>query len=178
MVRHALQWLSSTNLDIQKIGICSINLSGQSVADPEFASDIERFIHEYKVPAQNICFEITETSAISNMYSATAFVSQLRELGCSVALDDFGSGLSSFEYLKKLPVNILKIAGSFIHNMPQSETDYAIVDASRRVAQSMNLTTVAECVESEEILALLAEMGVNYAQGCYTGRPVALEKFC
>ena len=176
VIRHTLKWLSSVDLDIQKIGICSINLSGQSVADSEFCSDIERFIHEYKVPAKNICFEITETAAIANMYNATAFVSQLQELGCSVALDDFGSGLSSFEYLKKLPVNILKIDGSFIQNMHKSETDYAIVDAVCRVAQTMNLKTVAEYVESEKIMDLLVEMGVDYAQGYYTGRPVTLEK--
>jgi len=176
VIRHTLKWLSSVDLDIQKIGICSINLSGQSVADPKMCSDIERFIHEYKVPAKNICFEITETAAIANMYNATTFVSQLQELGCSVALDDFGSGLSSFEYLKKLPVNILKIDGSFIQNMHKSETDYAIVDAVCSVAQTMNLKTVAEYVESEKIMDLLLEMGVDYAQGYYTGRPVRLEK--
>ncbi len=92
------------------------------------------------MPAQKICFEITETAAIANMYSAKIFVAKLQELGCSVALDDFGSGLSSFEYLKKLPVDILKIDGSFINNMPQSKTDYAIVDAVWKVAQTMNLT--------------------------------------
>ncbi len=100
----------------------------------------------------------------------------MQELGCSVALDDFGSGLSSFEYLKKLPVDILKIDGSFINNMPQSKTDYAIVDAVWKVAQTMNLTMVAEYVESKEILAFLEEMGVTYAQGYYTGKPVSLEK--
>ena len=110
------------------------------------------------------------------LYSAKVFVTQLQKLGCSVALDDFGSGLSSFEYLKNLPVNILKIDGSFIHNMPQSKTDYAIVYAVWKVAQTMNLTTVAEYVESKEILELLADMGVTYAQGYYTGKPVTLEK--
>ncbi|MCK5647365.1 MAG: EAL domain-containing protein, partial [Gammaproteobacteria bacterium] len=82
----------------------------------------------------------------------------------------------SFEYLKMLPVDILKIDGSFVHNMPQSETDYAIVEATCRVAQTMNLKTVAEYVESEKIMACLVEMGVNYAQGYYTGRPITLAK--
>lgn len=176
VVKHALQWLSSIDQEQLKISTCSINLSGQSVADPTFCSDVERLIHEYKVPAKNICFEITETAAIANMHSAATFVSQLQKLGCSVALDDFGSGLSSFEYLKNLPVNILKIDGSFIHNMPQSKIDYVIVDATRRVAQTLNLTTVAEYVESEEILEFLEKMGIDYAQGYYTGKPVSLEK--
>ena len=176
VIRHTFQWLSSVDLDIQKNVVCSINLSGQSVADPKLCSDIEQLLHEFKVPAKNICFEITETAAIANMYNATTFVSQLQELGCSVALDDFGSGLSSFEYLKNLPVNILKIDGSFIQNMQKSETDYAIVDATWRVAQTMNLKTVAEYVESKKIMDLLVEMGVNYAQGYYTGKPVTLEK--
>jgi EAL domain-containing protein (putative c-di-GMP-specific phosphodiesterase class I)/GGDEF domain-containing protein len=174
VVRHTLKWLSSASTDLEKIGLCSINLSGQAVADPKFCSDIEQMIQEYQVPAEKLCFEITETTAIANMHTASAFVAKLQKLGCSVALDDFGSGLSSFEYLKKLPVNILKIDGIFIRNMPQSKTDCVIVDAVWRVAQSMNLSTVAEYVESEEILQLLTEMGVTYAQGYHTGRPVPL----
>ncbi len=176
VIRRALQWLSSAELDLQKIGTCSINLSGQSVADPKLCSDIKKLLQEYSVPTHNICFEITETAAIANMNNAATLVTQLQELGCSVALDDFGSGLSSFEYLKKLPVNILKIDGEFIHNMPQSKTDYVIVDAIWRVAETMDLTTVAEYVESEIILNYLSKMGINYAQGYYTGKPVSLEK--
>lgn len=174
VVRHTLKWLSSANMDLEKISLCSINLSGQAIADPKFCSDIEQLIQEYNVPAEKLCFEITETTAIANMHTATTFVAKLQKLGCSVALDDFGSGLSSFEYLKKLPVNILKIDGIFIRNMAQSQTDCIIVDAVWRVAQAMNLSTVAEYVESEEILQLLAEMGVTYAQGYHTGRPVSL----
>jgi EAL domain-containing protein (putative c-di-GMP-specific phosphodiesterase class I) len=146
------------------------------VTDPTFRSDIERLIHQYKVPPEKLCFEITETTAITNMYTATAFIAQLQKLGFSVALDDFGSGLSSFEYLKKFPVDILKIDGIFIQNLPQSKTDSVIVDAIGRVAQSMNLKTVAEYVESEEILKLLADIGVTYAQGFFTGKPVPLKQ--
>ncbi len=176
VVRNTLKWLSSSDIDIQKIGLCSINLSGQSVADLTFCSDIEGLIQQYNVPPQKLCFEITETTVIANMYTATTFVAQLQKLGCSVALDDFGSGLSSFEYLKKLSVDILKIDGFFIQNMLESETDTVIVDAIGRVAQVMNLKTVAEFVESEEVLKLLTEMGVTYAQGFYTGRPAPLEE--
>jgi EAL domain-containing protein (putative c-di-GMP-specific phosphodiesterase class I)/GGDEF domain-containing protein len=176
VVRHALQWLSSEKVDLQKIAMCSINLSGQSITDPTFRDDIAGLIAQHHVPAEKICFEITETSAIANLDSAASFVIKLRNLGCSVALDDFGSGLSSFEYLKKLPVNILKIEGTFVHNMPTSATDCAIVEAVWRVAQTMNLKTVAEYVESEEILGFLVDMGVTYAQGFHTGRPVALDK--
>ncbi len=175
VVKHALKWLSSKEVDINSIGLCSVNLSGQSIADPTFCSDVEDLISKYKVPAQKLCFEITETTAISNMHTAFAFVAQLQKLGCSIALDDFGSGLSSFEYLKKLPVNILKIDGIFIHNLPHSKMDHVIVDAVGRVAETMNLKTVAEYVESEEILQLLAEMGVTYAQGYHMGKPMPLE---
>jgi len=176
VAENALKWLSSSEVDIDKIGLCSINLSGQSVADSAFCFDVEQFIKKYKVPAKKLCFEITETTAISNMHIAFDFVSQLQKMGCSVALDDFGSGLSSFEYLKKLPVNILKIDGIFIHNLPHSKMDHVIVDAVRRVAEMMNLKTVAEYVESEEILQLLADMGVTYAQGYHMGRPMLLEE--
>jgi EAL domain-containing protein (putative c-di-GMP-specific phosphodiesterase class I)/GGDEF domain-containing protein len=176
VVRHTLQWLSSVKNELDKIALCSMNLSGQAVADPQFCSDIEQWIQEYSVPAEKLCFEITETAAIANMHIASAFVSRLQKSGCSVALDDFGSGLSSFEYLKKLPVNILKIDGIFIRNMPQSSTDCIIVDSVWRVAQNMNLSTVAEYVESEEILQLLTEMGVTYAQGYHIGKPVLLEE--
>lgn len=176
VVRHALKLLSSEEIDMQSIGFCSINLSGQSIADPTFCSDIEDLISENKVPPQKLCFEITETTAISNMQIAFAFISRLQTLGCSIALDDFGSGLSSFEYLKKLPINILKIDGIFIHNLPHSKIDHVIVDAIRRVAETMDLKTVAEYVESEEILQLLSKMGVTYAQGFHTGRPVPLEE--
>ena len=109
------------------------------------------------------------------MHTAYEFVCQLQKLGCSIALDDFGSGLSSFEYFKKLPVNILKIDGIFIHNLPHSKMDHVIVDAVGRVAETMNLKTVAEYVESEEILLLLADMGVTYAQGYHMGKPMPLE---
>ncbi len=176
VVRNTLKWLSSTETDLDKIGLCSINLSGQAIADPQFCSDIEQWIKEFQVPAEKLCFEITETAAIANMHTASEFVSRLQRMGCSVALDDFGSGLSSFEYLKKLPVNILKIDGIFIRNMPQSKTDCIIVDSVWRVAQTMNLSTVAEYVESEEILQLLTEMGVTYAQGYHVGRPVTLSE--
>lgn len=176
VVQHALKWLASEVVNIQKIGLCSINLSGQSIADPTFYFDVEQLINKYKVPAQKLCFEITETTAISNMHTAFTFVSQLQKLGCSIALDDFGSGLSSFEYLKKLPVDILKIDGIFIHNLPHSKIDHVIVESVGRVAETMNLKTVAEYVESEEILQLLADMGVTYAQGYHTGRPMPLEE--
>ncbi len=176
VVKHTLQWLSSAGANLDKITLCSINLSGQAIADPQFCSDIEQWIEEYKVPTKKLCFEITETAAIANMHIASTFVARLQKLGCSVALDDFGSGLSSFEYLKKLPVNILKIDGIFIRNMPQSKTDCIIVDSVWRVAQTMNLSTVAEYVESEEILRLLTEMGVTYAQGYHMGKPVPLDE--
>jgi EAL domain-containing protein (putative c-di-GMP-specific phosphodiesterase class I)/GGDEF domain-containing protein len=177
VVRQVLKWLSSSAVDLEQIGLCSINLSGQSVADPMFSSEIEQLFQEYAVPAAKICFEITETIAVANLHSASSFVFQMQDLGCKVALDDFGSGLAPFEYLKRLPVNILKIDGAFIKSLPDSEIDYIIVDAVVRVAKVKKLQTVAEYAESEEILSLLAELGVHFAQGFCTGKPVSLERF-
>jgi len=129
-------------------------------------------IKHHKVDAKQLCFEITETAAISNLSTATRFMTELRQEGCRFALDDFGSGLSSFGYLKNLPVDYVKIDGSFVKDMSTDPIDRAMVEAITRVAHVMQIQTIAEWVEDETTLQLLKTMGVDYAQGYHLGRPV------
>jgi EAL domain-containing protein (putative c-di-GMP-specific phosphodiesterase class I) len=149
----------------------AINLSGNSLADDELLAFIRQAGHEYGVDFQQICFEITETAAISNLSNATRFMTELRQEGCRFALDDFGSGLSSFGYLKNLPVDYVKIDGSFVKDMSTDPIDRAMVEAITRVAHVMQIRAIAEWVEDEPTLQLLKAMGVDFAQGYYLGKP-------
>ena len=131
---------------------------------------------QWDVPPAKICFEITETVAISNLSEANLFMRSLKELGCRFALDDFGSGLSSFAYLKNLPVDLLKIDGVFVKDILDDPIDFAMVKSINEIGQVMGKLTVAEYVENQAILDKLREIGVDYAQGYGVGRPQPLEK--
>jgi len=148
-----------------------INLSGDSMTDPEMLALIETEIRRNAVDPKKVAFEITETTAIANLEEATEFAGQVNALGCQFALDDFGTGFGSFIYLKHLPVSILKIDGEFIRNLPASEVDQSIVKAIVSIADTMGKKIVAEWVGDEETLALLREYGVAYAQGYHVGKP-------
>jgi len=149
----------------------SINLSGASINDEQFLPYLLEQFKNFNVPPKAICFEVTETSAITNLSSAGYFIRELRALGCSFSLDDFGSGMSSFGYLKYLPVDYLKIDGGFVKDMEHDLIDYAMVDAINKVGQVMGLKTIAEFVENEAIRRLLKELGVDYVQGYGIGKP-------
>ena len=149
----------------------AINLSGQSLSDQHFLEFVEQQIENGAIPLDRICFEITETAAISNLTHAKRFFSAFKPRGCRFALDDFGSGLSSFAYLKALPVDFLKIDGGFVKDMVRDPIDYAMVEAIHRIGHVMGIKTVAESVENERILAQLKAIGVNYAQGYEVGKP-------
>jgi diguanylate cyclase (GGDEF)-like protein len=149
----------------------TINLSGGSIGDETFLAFVRARVAESGLPPGVICFEITETVAISNFDVAVQFVEELRTVGCRFALDDFGSGLSSFAYLKRLPVDFLKIDGNFVRGILLDTIDRAMVESVNRIAHEMGLRTVAEFVESEAILDCLREIGVDYAQGYAIGRP-------
>jgi len=143
----------------------SINISGQSVGDPALLERVLAEINASGIDPARLCFELTETAAISNMGRAMEFMAQLRRLGCRFALDDFGSGLSSFSYLKSLPVDFLKIDGSFIRNLPHNASDRAMVSAIQQVARAVGIQTIAEFIENEETIAVLREIGIDYGQG-------------
>ena len=153
----------------------SINLSGISLSNEDFIEYAISTVKKANINPQNICFEITETAAISQLVKATEFINSMKQLGVKFALDDFGSGVSSFGYLKNLPVDYLKIDGSLIKNIATEPSDRAIVDAINCIAQIMGMETIAEFVENPEILAILAEIGINYAQGYGVGKPVVCD---
>lgn len=143
----------------------SVNLSGQSLGSTEFLDRVKEMLRRSRVDLTRLCFEVTETAAVSNWNRALGFMRELHAMGCKFALDDFGSGLSSFAYLKTLPVDYLKIDGAFVRNMGLDRNDRAIVAAVQNLAQMFGLKTVAEYVESPELVSQLREIGVDYGQG-------------
>lgn len=149
----------------------TINLSGVSINKPRFVDALESLLRRSTVPSDILCFEITETAAIANLTSAAKSIRQLKQLGCRFALDDFGSGMSSLTYLKHLPVDYLKIDGSFVRNIHRDPVDRAMVEGFNRIAHAMNLKTIAEYVETPEILSVLQSIGVDYAQGDAVASP-------
>lgn len=161
-------------LDFQPNNFYMINLSGASLNDDQFLDFVQEQLDLYSIAPQTICFEITETMAIENLGKTTYLIQQLRAIGCSFALDDFGSGMSSFGYLKNLPVDYLKIDGIFIKDIVQNRVDREIVEAIHRVAHVMGIQTVAEYVENGDILMELKGLGINYAQGYGIARPAPL----
>ncbi|KVW91351.1 hypothetical protein ABW22_16120 [Thiobacillus denitrificans] len=154
--------------------IFAVNLSGSSLADERLAEFVCGLLAEHGVPADMLCFEISETTAIANLSRAIEFIRALKREGCLFALDNFGSSMSSFAYLKQLPVDFLKIDGSFIRTLAEDSLTRAMADAINRVAHVMAIETVAECAESAPILALLKELGVDHAQGYALARPQPL----
>ena len=154
----------------------AINLSGNTFTDSAISSYIEKQLQRYEVPAHCITFEVTETAAISHLGVAVDLISSLKQLGCKFSLDDFGSGLSSFGYLKNLPVDYLKIDGIFVRNMVDDSIDQAMVEAIHKVGHVMGIKTIAEFVENDAILDCLKKIGVDYAQGYGVGRPAPIEQ--
>jgi len=151
-----------------------INLSGRSLSDSDFSAYIRQQITHYNILPELLCFEITETAAISNLSDAVTFINEIRGFGCQFALDDFGSGLSSFSYLKTLPVDYLKIDGSFVRDIEVDPMNFAIVQAINEIGHVAGLHTIAEFVENEETLDSLRGIGVDIVQGYCIARPQAM----
>ncbi|MBI5936459.1 MAG: EAL domain-containing protein [Betaproteobacteria bacterium] len=171
VVSNALNWVVA-HKDTPMI--CAINLSGHSIGDEGFLRFLIDQIKGTGVQPHNLCFEITETAAIANLDKAVHFIRELKLRGCRFALDDFGAGLSSFAYLKNLPVDYLKIDGSFVKDIDRNETSYAMVEAINKIGHTMKIKTIAEFVETPIIMEKLAAIGVDFAQGFGISEPMPL----
>jgi diguanylate cyclase (GGDEF)-like protein/PAS domain S-box-containing protein len=173
--RNTLAWLAAHASALQGISTVYINLSGQSLNDESFLPFVEDQLKQVGAISVRIGFEITETAAVANLSRAMHFINQLKTLGCSFALDDFGIGMSSFAYLKSLPVDKIKIDGLFVRDILTDRIDCAMVEAINRIGHEMGIETVAEFVENDAILDKLRLIGVDYAQGYGIHMPAPLE---
>lgn len=157
--------------------ICSINLSAQSLCDESLLSFITEKLDKYEIDPRNFCFEITETTAIANLTSAIRFINVLRDMGFYFALDDFGSGLSSFDYLKNLKIDYLKIDGSFVKEIANDSVNHAMVRSINEIGHIMGVKTIAEYVENDVILSIINELDIDYGQGNFLGEPLSMQNF-
>jgi EAL domain-containing protein (putative c-di-GMP-specific phosphodiesterase class I) len=174
VIREALERLGPRIAQLPSLRI-SLNLSGNSLNNPALLEWIFQSIALSPVCASCLAFEITETAVLNHLVAASAFMDRLRKTGCRIAMDDFGAGLSSFSYLKHFPVDIVKIDGSFIRNIVESEVDRAIVESMNALAHRLGAQTVAEFVENPSIREVVRGIGVDYLQGHAIGEPVAFE---
>jgi diguanylate cyclase (GGDEF)-like protein/PAS domain S-box-containing protein len=177
VIREALSKLADRTSAADASYTIAINLSGTSLSEDRFLDDLILELEKQKLPRGAICFEITETAAISNLSRVVHFMQTLKALGCKFSLDDFGSGLSSFTYLKNLPVDYLKIDGHFIRNVAEDSVDESMVKAITEVGHAMGIETIAERVETKQVLDKLGALGVGFAQGYYIARPVSVQSF-
>lgn len=175
VIEMVFQYLDRTGLGREDTGTFFINLSGTSLGDGELFTFIRYIVKRYRIKPERVCFEITETAAIANLNTTVGFIHDIREDGFKFALDDFGCGMSSFSYLKTLPVDYLKIDGSFVRNLLEDPIDLGIVDACNRIGHAAGLKTIAEFVENDAVLKRLADIGLDYAQGYGVARPGPLE---
>lgn len=170
VVANTIEWLAMTEQPV----MMSVNLSGKSVSNRDFLNYVVSTIKRHNINPEWLCFEITETAAISHLETAVHFMTVLKKLGCTFALDDFGSGLSSFSYLTSLPVDYLKIDGSFVVDIDKDPMHYAMVKSINEVGQTMGIRTIAEFAASDRIIKCLLEIGVDNAQGYAISRPTPL----
>ena len=177
VVKNALAALAEHSNTLRGRGMrFSMNISGASIASEEFLEFLEGSIRDSGVPPETLCFELTETSAVSNLARADRLMQRLRVLGCTFALDDFGTGLSSLVYLKTLPVSVLKIDGAFVRDAGSNQRTEAMVRAIAQLARTMGMQTVAEYVETDDLRTRMAGLGVDYGQGFAIGRPVPIDQ--
>lgn len=177
VVSHTIEWLEAHPDKLALIDTCSINLSGKSLANKDMHDFLKELMKKTSVPAHKICFEITETAAVNDINQAKRLINSLRSIGCRFALDDFGSGLSSFAYLQSLEVDIIKIDGLFIKNLASSQFDQVMVNNINELAKNVNMKTIAEFVETKDIVDIIQKIGINYAQGFHFHKPEALDNF-
>ncbi|MEP5766587.1 MAG: DUF1631 family protein, partial [Halieaceae bacterium] len=174
VVRQVFSWISAMMDDQKVVPNLSINLSGNSITDDSFMEYLFEQISEHGVPTNKVCFEITETGTIANMIKATDFVNEFKNIGCKFSIDDFGTGLASHSYLRELPVDYVKIDGTFVANIVDNPKDYAMTKSINDLAHFLGQETIAEFAENDEIINKLKEIGVDYLQGWGVGRPSPL----
>lgn len=176
VVANTLAWMGDRlRQDGELDGMYCINLSGASLSDERFRDSLSACLKQVRLPAGILCFEITETAAVANLSKVVSFIGEVKQQGCLLALDDFGSGLSSFAYLKNLPVDFLKIDGGFIKDIETDPIDLAMVEAINVIGHVMGLKTIAEYVSSEVIRDRVRDLGIDYGQGYFLGEPQPLE---
>ncbi len=175
VIRTALSHFHKFRQKHGRESLFSINLSGESFSDESLINYIKHEIKKNQIPPENICFEITETAAVGNLADALNFIKELKSIGCAFSLDDFGSGLSSFAYLKNLPVDYIKIDGTFIKNLDKDPISQAMVEAVFKIGKAMKIHTIAEYVASPAIRELLHKIGIDYAQGYDVAMPAPLD---
>jgi diguanylate cyclase (GGDEF)-like protein/PAS domain S-box-containing protein len=173
---HVIQWFEDHPELLRQIELCSVNLSALSLCDEPFREHVLNRLETSGFPRHKLCFEVTETAAIANLCQATDFINSLRDVGCRFALDDFGSGLSSFAYLRNLPVDMVKIDGAFVRNIANNDTDRMMVKSICDIVSMMDKQTTAEYVETAESLEVLQDIGVDFVQGFHLGTPAPLEQ--
>lgn len=171
VIAQAIAHFDRLHVSARPPGRCSLNLSASTLEDAGLADYILDLVDRHQVPPSRLCFEITETEAVRNMALAIRFIERLRGAGCLIALDDFGAGMSSFGYLKNLPVDVIKIDGSFIRDIEHDTMSRSIVEAVAAIGHQRGLEVVAEWVDSVNMLPTLRELGVDYAQGFALHRP-------
>jgi diguanylate cyclase (GGDEF)-like protein len=176
VIKTVFNWLSKHGSKLSRPVMLSINLSGQSITDKFMAGFIKQQFKEFEIKEDTVCFEITETAAMNDLYRARQFIDEIKLLGCKFSLDDFGSGHASYAHLKNLPVNFLKIDGMFVKDITHDPIDFAIVKSVNEVGQVLGMQTIAEFVENDEIVEKLSEIGVNFLQGYAISRPAPLDE--
>lgn len=176
VVRNVFAWMTEHAARLRNIGSITINLSGQSIGDRAFHRMIGEALAQPGFDVDKLCFEITETAAITNLADASEFIAQLRARGVHIALDDFGAGASYFGYLKSIRADFLKIDGQFIQNLVHDPIDQAAVRCFCEIARSVGMKTIAECVETEAAAEMLREIGVDFLQGYFFHRPEPLDR--
>ncbi|CAH1597201.1 hypothetical protein THF1C08_420013 [Vibrio jasicida] len=177
VILNTFRMLSDKVKNWDTIGHCAINLTAKTLSAENLASRIIESAHSFDIPLDKICFEITESSALINEQQAIETLNLLRKLGCKIAIDDFGTGYASFAYLRRLPLDILKIEGAFVREITESETDRLIVSSIATVAKEMHLETVAEFVETPAHSLILRDLGIDFAQGYGVAKPLPMNAY-
>lgn len=176
VLKTFFKWLEEHKEKLDEVGAFTINLSGQSLSDPDFLNELKVRLKESSYPMDKIGFEITETAVVKDIEAANLAIKDIQQIGCSFLLDDFGSGYSSFSYLKDLQVDYVKIDGIFIKDILEDESSHAMVKGITEISQMMGKKVIAEYVENDAVINVLRKLEVDFAQGYGIGRPFPLSK--